>query len=280
MIRVITTATPTEQLTRDGYVVLPGFLPAGLLEEVRRLVDEELAGGSDAVCERPNNTLAPLGWDHPILDQLGAGVATVREATGAADLRFISAYISVKDPSSPALWWHQDWWCWQHPATQRPDPVQVAVLCYLQDTDASTGALRVIPGTHVRSVDLHAGLPTAHASEAAALDERHEAMRDHPEQVTLSVRAGDAVVTDYRLLHGTHPNRAARRRDCILMSFTPAWSELSADLRRHLIRHPALPADGEAPGAEHALAQVLPEWAGPRRDLELQRDAPASFSFG
>jgi hypothetical protein len=32
------------------------------------------------------------------------------------------------------------------------------------------------------------------------------AMRDHPNQVTLSVRAGDAVVTDYRLLHGTHAN--------------------------------------------------------------------------
>jgi ectoine hydroxylase-related dioxygenase (phytanoyl-CoA dioxygenase family) len=34
-------------------------------------------------------------------------------------------------------------------------------------------------------------------------------MADHLGQVTLEVRAGDAVVVDYRLLHGTQANVTA-----------------------------------------------------------------------
>jgi ectoine hydroxylase-related dioxygenase (phytanoyl-CoA dioxygenase family) len=114
------------------------------------------------------------------------------------------------------------------------------VLVYLSDTSPRTAALRVKPGTH-----------------------RGGATRG---SVTLAVRAGDAVACDYRVVHGTHSNDAAVRRDCLILNFAPAWSSLPDDIRAHLIRHPALPPDGRD--------DLLPEYDGEPRDLPLNRVAP------
>src|SRR5262245_62574851 len=46
-------------------------------------------------------------------------------------------YASTKAARSPALSWHQDWWCWDHAVTYRPAAPQVAILCFLSDTVAS-----------------------------------------------------------------------------------------------------------------------------------------------
>ena len=85
----------------------------------------------------------------------------------------------------------------------------------------------MLPGSRRASVPLHAALPEAHAS-GAALAADHPALRDQPGQVTLGVRAGDAVVVDYRVPHGTHPNASGARRDCVLLSFAPSWAGFAA----------------------------------------------------
>ena len=102
-------------------------------------------------------------------------------------------------------------------------------------------------------------------------------MDDHPDQVTLAADAGDAVVIDYRLLHGTHPNRTGARRDCVLLSFTPSWDDLPADVKAHLISHPAQPAPEERP--KGAVAALLPVYDGVRADLALNRVPPRQFAI-
>lgn len=104
-------------------------------------------------------------------------------------------------------------------------------------------------------------------------------MSDHPDQITLSVRAGDAVVIDYRLLHGTHPNHPAARRDCLLLTFAPDWSGLPQGIRAHPISHPALPQEGEQAHEVPGWGELLPEHRGPRRDLALSRRAPSRFAI-
>jgi ectoine hydroxylase-related dioxygenase (phytanoyl-CoA dioxygenase family) len=170
-------------------------------------------------------------------------VQALADATDATDLRWIAGYLSVKEPHTGALDWHQDRWCWDHPASYEPATAQVALLVYLSDTNERTGALRVLPGSH----------------------------RGRPGQpVTLSLRAGDAVVLDYRLLHGTHPNDAATRRDAVLLSFAPDWAALPADIRGHLISHLAQPGAHEPTGGS-PVAPLLPRYDGPRSDLPLNR---------
>jgi hypothetical protein len=232
---------------RDGYALLPRFVAPGELEPLRRAVDRALAEPLPPGCERPHNTLAPLRWNHPLVEALlsPARIDALRAATGGDDVRFISAYVSVKDPRSAELEWHQDWWCWDHPVSYRKDAAQVALLCYLADTTEANAALRVVPGSH--------------AGSTAPQHER-----------TLEARAGDAAVIDYRLLHGTHANGSDVRRDALILNFTPSWRSLPEDIRAHLIRHPALPSNGEA-------GELLPHFDGPPRDLPLNRVAPSDF---
>jgi hypothetical protein len=260
-----------------GFVVLPGLLTGEPLHRARIAAERAVRHPGGIACERPGNTLVPLRWCDELTGLILAGHTRIGRAAGARDLRWISGYVSVKEPHSPPLWWHQDWWAWDHPVSYGQDPPQIAVLCYLSDTTAGTGALRVLPGSHAASVPMHRVLPEAHSDESAGLDPGNAAMTDQPDQVTLAVQAGDAVVTDYRLLHGTHANAGDHRRDCVLVSFTPNWSELPADLRGHLIRHPALPT-GDEPRPATPLRTLLPSFDGARLDLPLSRNAPPIFT--
>lgn len=265
---------------RNGYSVLRTFLDERDVAAVRTLVERRVSEPHDPSCVRPHNTLLPLRWSDKIVDYVlrsGPRMRALREAVAGDDVRWISGYISIKDAHSEPLWWHQDWWCWDHPVSFRRVAAQVALLCYLTDTDSDSGALRVLPRSHLRSTAAHASLPEAHASSERVAS-NHPAARDHPDQVTLAVRAGDAVVVDYRLLHGTHANRRASRRDCVLLSFAPCWRDLPEDVRAHLISHPAQPADDETATAAWAKT-LLPTFTGDRGDLPLNRVPPAAFAI-
>ena len=264
----------------NGFAVLDGFLTPAEISEVASLVESRLRAPRVGQCERPHNTLVPLRFDDRVVaivlgrpERLARLAATV----DAHDLRWISGYVSSKEPRSAPLLWHQDWWCWDHPVSFRPSSAQIALLCYLTDVDETNGGLRLLPGSHHRSTALHARLPEAHSEESDDLASDHVAMDDVPGQLSLRLRAGDAVAIDYRLLHGTHANASSNRRDCLLLSFAPSWSELPSDVRAHLVRHPAQPGAGETPPAWQAA--LLPHFEGRRRDLPLNRNAPRRFAI-
>ena len=264
---------------RHGFAVLNKFLDVAELPEIRELVESSLGSGSEQACKRPYNALFPLRWNdrtvHLLLNS-GARIERLRVTSQADDLRWISGYISSKEGHTPPLWWHQDWWCWDHKASFQRNPVQIATLCYLSETRIENGALRVLPGSHHRSAPIHALLPDAHCNAAAGLDPEDAAMSNLPGQLTLAMNPGDAVVIDYRLLHGTHANTSAVRRDCVILNFVPRWCQLAEDIKAHLMSHPAQPSAGEI--APSSLRNLLPTFTGERRDLPLNRNAPAKFS--
>jgi Phytanoyl-CoA dioxygenase (PhyH) len=267
---------------RDGFAVLNQFLNGGEVEKIQTAVDSIINSPPDSACSRPHNTLLPFRWNNPIVQIVLASKKRVRllkQAFGTDDLKWISGYVSIKEARSPALWWHQDWWCWDHPVSYRQASPQVALLCYLSATDTQNGALRVLAGTHHRSLPIHASLPQVDAHAPSRIEPDHIAMSDHPDQVTFSLNAGDAVAIDYRLLHGTHGNASSMRRDCIILNFTPSWQDLPDDIKGHLISHPALPAANEAPAALSWESELLPEFFGMRRDLPVNRAAPHEFQI-
>jgi len=269
----------SDEFRQSGFAVLRGLVDDEESARLRSEVDAALRRPRDPSCARPNNTLVPLRWCDAIADMLLTSerrMDAIRRAVGAADLRWISGYVSVKDARSAPLWWHQDWWCWDHAVSLRRQAPQVAVLFYLTDADSRNGALRVVPGSHHRSLPIHATLHDLGADDKP-LDPNHPAFGGHPEQVTLDVEAGDAVVMDYRLLHGTHANASDQRRDGIIMSFTPGWRDLPEDIRAHLISHCAQPLAGEITRATPSWGNLLPVFDGARRDLTLNRVAPAHF---
>lgn len=266
---------------QDGWCLLPGFLDAGELALIQASVNGTYAAPRPACMSRPGNDLILLRWNEPAVAAILSSKRRIQRLRGtleANDLRWLSAYISSKAAHSPALCWHQDWWCWDHPVSYRRAATQVAVLCYLTDTSNENGALRVLPGSHHRSTAMHAHLPEPHGEDASRLPPVHPAMTDHSDQITVSVRAGDAVLLDYRLLHGTHANAGPNRRDCILLSFLPDWLGLPHELKAHYAMHPALPREDEASSVMASrYAGLLPNFAGVPASVAVNRMAPAAF---
>jgi ectoine hydroxylase-related dioxygenase (phytanoyl-CoA dioxygenase family) len=275
----------SEQLTsfvRDGFFVFEEFLNQNEIPTIQHEVEKIIAANRDSSCVRPNNTLLPLRWNDLLVElflKSNYRIHLLKEATEARDLKWISGYVSIKDAYSPPLWWHQDWWCWQHPISFKKATSQIALMCYLTSTTEQNGALRVLPRSHHNRTDLHACIPEVHTDAANESKQGQIAMSNHNDQITLNLNAGDAVALDYRLLHGTHANTTAIRRDCIILTFTPSWKELPEDIRGHLINHHALPLDTEFPDKKMYPIQLLPTFVGQRKDLEVNRIPPYQFDI-
>lgn len=266
---------------QHGYGVMPSFVEGHELDLLRSMIDDIASSPPDPIMARPGNHLFPLRWDDVIVSRLlrsSRRRQLLQDLLEPPDLKWVSAYVSTKEPQTPALWWHQDWWCWDHPVSFRRAPAQIAVLCYTAETTARNGALRVLPGSHRKSTPLHMSLPEAHGSGANAISGSHPAMRDVDGQETIDVAPGDAVVIDYRLLHGTHANMSRERRDCVLLSFMPAWRNLPPELRAHLILHPALPSESDhAARLESGYDDLLPGFDGAPVSLSINRTPPLAF---
>jgi hypothetical protein len=128
----------TSGLVRDGFVVLKGFLDRPEVARLQTAVDVLRSSPHEGACDRPHNTLLPLRWNDRIVQLLLTSerrVQVLNEAVGADDLKWISGYVSIKQAHTPPLWWHQDWWCWDHPVSYQWTAPQVATLCYLADTN-------------------------------------------------------------------------------------------------------------------------------------------------
>jgi len=241
-------------LQRDGFFRLRAVFDADrvitLRAQIAAVRDEQRPVG----CARANNELIPLRFDDELVI---AALSTpgflgrVGAVADASDLRWISGYISVRPPCSGPLPTHQDWWCWRHEVTYERRPTQLAVLCYLDRLDSANAALIVKPRSHHGPGE---------------------------EETIVPVDAGDVVVLDYRLLHGTTANETNVSRDCLLLTFTPSWRELPLEVRGHLISHSALPRADERATGWWSASGLLLDFAGPPADLTLDRERPAGFA--
>lgn len=267
--------------TRNGYAELKDFLDGETCIEIKRRIDHTIESGGECACSRPHNTLHMLNWKSAIVQEVlrnNTRLATLIKATGATDLRWISGYISIKEPFSPPLWWHQDWWCWDHEVSYCYPSPQVAMMIYIDATTKHNGALRILPGSHHQSINLHQHLQEAEQMDVT-IPEDHASMLPHTDQLLLELQIGDAVVIDYRLLHGTEANATADRRDCIILNFAPHWMDLPSDIRAHLAAHAAQPAIWEKSLLDKNLIQLLPAFNGESTFLNVNRTAPSYFDI-
>ena len=217
-------------LLDDGYCLVDGQLPAGRLETLRQWSDDWLRRtehparwkyqGSDIFVSgvrhaSKHHAKAPKD---PLVDTVIEHPAAILDALGLGDFRSGGVFQIISKPAGgPALYWHQDWARWDDPISMAPWPQQVFLNWYLTDTTRHNGCLRVIPGSHRRRFDLHDHLVPPHEGGGYDVEETNEWMfHDHPDARDVPVRAGDLLIGDARLLHGTHPNASSERRTVLL----------------------------------------------------------------
>ena len=150
---------------------------------------------------------------------------------GCEDTVFSSGYLISKPAKSPPLFWHQDWWGWDHPSSYTSTVAQFFVMIYLQKTDRENGCLRVIPGSHRKDFELLSSLE-AHTDELSAYNDPSSIQfQNLDEEVGVEVDVGDVVFGDARLLHGAYGNNSDRERGLLTLWYHPNFGDLPGAIR-------------------------------------------------
>jgi len=182
-----------QNLARDGYIVLDGLYPPGVIADARECIIDNIALFKNT---RPNPGSGHLAGfhRHPRLEQLHGLVSTneaalevLREATGSVAIRSIGLSDITVNRSQQ---WHVDLLrgkyrhhldptiCWG------PDGGGLyKVLLYLQPGNS----LKVVPGAHTKPIALDS--------------DRESEPLDGAEVRSVEVESGSLVVMDIRLPH-------------------------------------------------------------------------------
>jgi len=225
------------QLLEDGYVSLPDALPRTLLSRWQELASslEEQAlaaharGDSqhgacvveDPVGPRLTRQDDILGVDpDAVLDLLAcpAMLAVAREFSGRGTVPLQLDILYKHQHPHPVILWHQG-------ATHPRGYPYLNVGIYLDDAGAGDGCLRYVPGSQHELHDI-ATLSSTHGWEIPGVVEQPAA-------------AGDVLVQDMMVLHGSAPKRTPGVRRTIYVELRPvagivesgAQSEFWAELR-------------------------------------------------
>lgn len=215
-----TTPEQRQQLLTDGFVLLPAALPTSLLARWRDLADglERNALEAYARNESPHGACIiedPVGlrlmrYDdilgedgNAVLDLLAcpAMMAVAREMCGHGVVPLQLDILYKHQHPHPVISWHQGS---PHP---RGYPY-LNVGIYLDDADSDDGCLRYVPGTQHEIQDI------------CALSEAHG--WDPPGMVQQPAKAGDILVQDMMVLHGSAPKRGPGVRRTIYVELRPA----------------------------------------------------------
>ena len=227
------TLVDVERYQREGYLIIPGVLPADrlppLLAEADRLTN--LCG------QQPQRYAARIQWEvtylaedertgmqnvirklEPIIDlsPIFAELAFDERLVGPAAAIFgepvelFEDKLNLKLPGGSRYLWHQDWSCCWRAHTD----ALITCFVYLEDADLTNGCLQVIPASHL-------GKPLLPFNAGNRLEVAPEYV-DKSRIVPVLLKAGDMIVFDPYLLHFSDRNGSKVPRRTIIYTYNPA----------------------------------------------------------
>lgn len=220
--RGLLTPEQIEQFDEDGYLVLKQRIDPELLIRLQAASQRWIAQGLDRgpqtgsdwlFADRPHGkTLWRVDYIHdkgePVSLELLGSRAVLGIAESLAGPDFVPTYeamvIKAAGDGAPVPW-HQDA---VHERRHRLFNVDV----YLDDSRSGAGALHVIPGSQTRRTD------------ACALAETYG--WELPGAIEVELEAGDVLIHDDMVVHGSPPATGNALRRTIYFEFRPAESIL------------------------------------------------------
>ena len=196
----------------EGYVVLPSVLTPDVIGRLKsELADVEMSHTSYSTqqtrsIEQPqwlSRAVAELIGYPPVIDFLS-------DLMGP-DIVFTRGFFQRSLPGCPGISMHTDGQ--PHGSNlfgyEGSCPRLVRVLYYLDTLTVERAPFRLIPRSHL----------SFHAEASPYLR-----YKSHPEEITLIVPAGSAVLIPSLLFHGSHPNMDSSPRELIQLGYRPAWA--------------------------------------------------------
>ncbi|HEX7812295.1 MAG TPA: phytanoyl-CoA dioxygenase family protein [Burkholderiales bacterium] len=205
-----------EAFGRNGYQFPLRALSAAEADACRSKVEEfEFEHGLIMKTPYRNKPHMVFKWAnelirHPrILD-------TVEDILGP-DLLVWGSSFFIKEPNDPAyVSWHQDSTYW---GLSHPDIVTAWVA--LTESDVLNGAMRVIPGTHLRDQLPHKD--TFAKDNLLTRGQEVAVQVSGDDAVDMLLHPGEMSLHHVRIVHGSEPNRAHYRRMGLAIRYVPTY---------------------------------------------------------
>lgn len=205
-----------EQYHREGYLRVP-FLEPGELQAIRSLFDEAKSGCATGFY----STLwsGDIEYRRRVHEEVQRVLARpIGELL--MDYRMCLANFAVKHPGQPdsKVPVHQDW-----TFVDESRYFAVAIWCPLVDVDSTNGCLAVVPRSHRITDKIRANHPNeVNYSPFCGIYGRLEQayLRELP------MRAGEAVIYNQGLLHGSKVNRSDSPRAAVVAAYLPREAQL------------------------------------------------------
>jgi len=202
---------------RDGFTIFRQYLPTQKVAALRRILEPILQARFAANADLPraamgdalsNESLTPYLSDHllnPML--LDFAERVIGPYVQLDSYRIVGFSTRPRHLKNQVDLWHRDafnltetWATYNLSHNPRPRPYTPPMACncltYLQDMNAETGSLRVIPGSHLD----YTFIPEA------------DVKKPHPNEKLIRLSAGDMVFTHCELLHSGSLNSSGAIR--------------------------------------------------------------------
>lgn len=196
----------------EGYVVFPEILPPDVIAQVKaELADAEMSHTSYSTSQT-RSVVQPQWLSSAVCELIGHPpmIEFLTHLMGP-DIVFTRGFFQRTLHGSPGISMHTDGQ--PHGSNlfgyEGSCPRLIRVLYYLDELTPQRAPFRLIPRSHI---SFHA--------EASP----YTRYRWHPEEITLVVPAGSAVLVPSMLLHGSHPNNDPQPRELLQFGYRPAWA--------------------------------------------------------
>jgi len=237
-------AQPRARSWRLTPAELRSYGEAGLVRPALRFDDATVAGLRDLLEEtlaatagqRPESVLCPhIAGVNGLPDAIAARwlalcreprlLDVVADAIGPDIILWGSQLFCKPAGNGLRVPWHQDGHFW---------PIRPLATCSvwvaIDDVDTENGAMRFVPGSHRRrALFPHAHQPGADAVLNAELPADQVNVAEVADNV---LKAGEFSLHDVYLVHGSEPNRSARRRAGFAIRYMPAASHYDREMAR------------------------------------------------
>lgn len=196
----------------EGFAVFPSILPPDFIARIQsEMAEAEMSHTSYSV-NQTRSVTQPQWLSRAVAELIGFPpmINFLTDLMGP-EIVFTRGFFQRTRPGSPGISMHTDGQ--PHGSNlfgyEGSCPRLLRVLYYLDELTTERAPFRLIPRSHL----------SFHADASP-----YARYKSHPEEITLVVPAGTAVVIPSLTMHGSHPNKDPRPRELVQLGYRPAWA--------------------------------------------------------
>jgi ectoine hydroxylase-related dioxygenase (phytanoyl-CoA dioxygenase family) len=208
-----------QQFNRNGYVLFPQVLDAGLMSEARAHLEWLMQQHPDVRPEQLGHTLVANDpfWLRLVSDNRLLDIAEMFIGPNIA--LFASHYIAKPPFDGQPVLWHQDGSYWPL------DPMEVVTLWLaVDDATPENGCMRVIPGSHKLDLQEMRRRDDVQSVLSSSIDDSYV---DESKAVDCVLSSGGVEVHHPNIIHGSQANYSPKRRAGLTIRYIPASTRIT-----------------------------------------------------